>query len=498
MSRISHGRRGRSATAASILAILVLAVSSCGVASERGDAADGVDPSETTTGSGGDGSFSPDGGDSPDSTSTPTTLPPPTNMVIVGDSGSPVNRIAANAITDLEAFWGETYPAVYGTPYEPVAGGFYAINRNSRPSTLPCGVWDINQVLHNAFYCPTDDAVAWDEENLMPDLAKEYGDFVVAVVLAHEWGHAIQDRAAFDQPIVVVELQADCFAGAWVQHVNSSGKSRFEITTKDLDQALAGVLSLRDAAGAESTDPNAHGSGFDRVSAFQMGFEEGAGRCKDFTVGNPAPRMFAFVGDDKYTQGDLEMDDIIAKSLASLDGYWADIFPALSGGKAWEPMEPARAFTRDDPPTCNGQVVSAFRLFLCVPDRYVGYESATVADAYRMGDFAVATLFATQYGLEVQDQLLKPPGTEAIATVRGDCFSGAWAAALLAESQPDPAQGPRYTFHLKPGDLDEGVRVLLTFRSEADRQRQGPGFARVKAFRTGVLSGPGACIDLTA
>ena len=76
--------------------------------------------------------------------------------------------------------------------------------------------------------------------------------------------------------------------------------------------------------------------------------------------------------------------------------------------------------------------------------------------------------------------------------------AGAWAAAVLPARQTEPALRERYVLHLYPGDLDEGVKVLLTFRTAADRERQGPGFNRVKAYRTGVLSGPGACVDLKA
>ncbi len=479
-----------------LAAVTVLLLGGCGVDVSRDDVVLRTEADDDDFNPGG-----PEEAAEPDSpTSTPTTMPPPDDVEIVGDTGSDINRIAANAIKDLETFWGTTYPAIFdGEPYTPVAGGFYAIDRNTRPSTLPCGPTDINQVLYNAYYCGFSDAIAWDEEFLMPELAAEYGDFVVAVVLAHEWGHAIQERRRLDEPTVVMELQADCYAGAWVQHVESSGESRFEISTRELDQALAGVLALRDAPGAESTDPNAHGSGFDRVSAFQSGYEEGAGRCTQFRVGDPKPYQFEFAGDDLYTQGDMDYEDIRVQAFTSLDGYWADVFPALSGGRAWEPMEPAQPFSPDDPPECNGQEITTYRLFLCVPDRYIGYDDEeTMPRAYEMGDFAVATLFATQYGLEVQDQLQKPPGDEITATVRGDCFSGAWAAALLPENQSDPAVVERYVLTLSPGDLDEGIRVLLTFRTASDRERQGPGFTRVKAFRTGVLNGPGACVDLTA
>lgn len=488
LSPVRQSRRGLLA----VVVALAVVTSACGIGADRDEA--GVDTTPTSV-----GEFSPEAGGDGVSTSTPTTLPPPDDVVIEGDTGAQVNRIVANTIADLNAYWGATYPATFdGTPYTPLAGGFHAIDRNSRPSTLPCQPGSVNQVLNNAYYCPTDDAIAWDEENLFPDLARKYGDFTVAVVVAHEWGHAMQHRAAFDQPTVVMELQADCYAGSWVKFVASSGTSRFEIGTRELDQALAGILSFRDVAGTSSEDMNAHGSGFDRVGAFQTGYQEGAGRCRAFTVGDPRPYQFQFQGEERFTQGDRPLEEMVDKAFASLDAYWADTFLALSGGTAWEPLKAPKPFEAGDPPDCNGRPATGFRVFLCVPDQYVGYDSGTLPNAYELGDFAVGALFGTQYGMEVQDQLRRPPGDAVTATLRADCFTGAWAAAMLPQSQTDPALRDRYRLTLSPGDLDEGIKLLLTFRTAEDRERQGPGFARVQAYRAGVISGPGACVDLKA
>jgi predicted metalloprotease len=255
------------------------------------------------------------------STTPPTTAPPP-DIKIQGDDGGKVNRIAANAIVDIQTWWTKQYPEVYGSPYEAVDGGFFAIDRNTSVVGLPCNPPDISVVMNNAFYCPPDDAIAWDQENLLPDLAAQFGDFTVAVVLAHEWGHAIQARADFDQPTVVMELQADCFAGAWSKHITTDKDARFQVTVAQLDQALAGFLSLRDAPGTVSTDPNAHGSGFDRVGAFQEGFEKGAKRCREFKPGDPQPFQFPFSVDDVHTGGELPLtgdQNINDLSFLSLD-----------------------------------------------------------------------------------------------------------------------------------------------------------------------------------
>lgn len=66
---------------------------------------------------------------------------------------------------------------------------------------------------------------------------------------------------------------------------------------------------------------------------------------------------------------------------------------------------------------------------------------------------------------------------------------------MIPDENGDPAD-PDLSLVLSPGDLDEAVGVLLGIRSESDRIRQGPGFDRVRAFRTGVLQGAEACKDL--
>ena len=51
------------------------------------------------------------------------------------------------------------------------------------------------------------------------------------------------------------------------------------------------------------------------------------------------------------------------------------------------------------------------------------------------------------------------------------------------------------TYHISPGDLDEGITALLVFRGEGDVERQGAGWARVKAFRQGVIDEAVSCVN---
>ncbi len=508
-----HGCRTRRAAApallavavpvAAVLALAVLAVG-CGVrtggdpSSFGGSAAAGRP--DARPGGAGDDVLGSDVG--PTTSTPPSSTIPPAAVTIVGADGSEEDAIAANAIDDLGTFWSTAYPQAYGGAFRPVRGGFYAADDTTDLATLPCAPSDRSFVVDNAYYCPGADALVWDRQHLLLDLAAQYGPFTVAVVIAHEWGHAVQARAGADvgRPTVTLELQADCFAGAWAARAAAGDSPRFRVDAEDLDRALAGVLSLKDAPGALSTDPNAHGSGFDRVGAFQDGFEDGVVRCAAYHDGDPRPYLFADRGDGS---GDLPYADdgtnegITEAAVASLEAFWADAFPALSNGRPWLPLAPARPFAPDDPPDCAGRPVVDFRLYYCVPDRYVGYDDVeTMPEAYQLGDFAVGTLLATQYGLAVQDELGEEPPDDRTAALRGDCLAGAWAGALLPADGGDPTYP--YGLLLSPGDLDEAVAVLLSFRGDDERRDGEPGFERVRSFRVGVVDGAAACRRVTA
>ena len=431
---------------------------------------------------------------------TPTTeqvkVEPPVDLPVTGDDGNALNLLATTAVADLEAWWAKELPKAYDTEYIPLTGGLFAYDRSTDPAGLPCGGESIEDSMFNAYFCPREDAVAWDQEELLPYLAENYGEFVVPVVLAHEWGHAVQDyrRGDVRESGVTQELQADCFAGAWVAHVRNDRPTYFDVDTKDLDLALAGILSLKDQPGSLPGDVNAHGSGFDRVGAFQDGYEGAVEKCVTYSDDTVRPYLFDWNGDED-TGGNMPLEDqgdgqgIITASFDSLEQYFSDIFPDIADGKQWNPLEPAVSFTAEDPAECNGKPVAGYRLFLCSPDRYVGYEDAAIRDAYKGGDFAVATLFATQYGLAAQIEMGDDvSGDSVTATLRGDCYAGAWGAALIGTED--------YGLSLSPGDLDEGVAVLLSFRTESDRERQGPGFDRIRSFRRGVVEGPAVCTDI--
>jgi len=434
------------------------------------------------------------GSSAPPATPSPTAKKPDTsNVAIEGDPSTPVNELAIESIADLQSFWADQFPKLYDEEYKPVDGGLYALTPNSESGPACASSYD--DVAGNAFYCKLDDSVAWDATGLLPELQKKYGDFVIPIVLAHEFGHAVQQRSGFfDQNEMTVssELQADCFAGGWSKHAQD--EKVFEVNSADLDKALAGILDLRDSPGTNVQDPSAHGSGFDRVSAFQDGYDNGVEKCKDYRDGDPIVLELPFNdAADEASGGEAPYDTISTGVPYDLEDYWSQAYPELTEGEAWKPLAPQQPFAPSRPPECGGQSAEGYALFYCVPDDYVGWDDVDAMPAIYTegGDYAFATLLATQWGLAALNRL-GDDSDEKTSTARADCLAGSYTASVILYNREATS-----TFHISPGDLDEGIKALLLFRGDGDVDRQGAGFDRTRAFREGVVDGAQACLSYT-
>jgi len=312
-------------------------------------------------------------------------------------------------------------------------------------------------------------------------------------VMAHEFGHAVQARSNFTARTVTKELQADCFAGAWSKHAQEDGV--FDVNARELDRALAGILDLRDTPGTSKIDPNAHGSGFDRISAFQDGYDNGLEKCKDYRDDEPMVLELPFSSEEDAARGgDAPYDSIVNGVPYDLEDYWTHVYPEVTDGQAWSPVRGLEPFHPADPPVCGGETAEGYVLFYCVPDDYVAWDNeVAMPEIYRQsGDYAVATLLATQYGLAALNRL-GDESDEKTSTLRGDCLAGGYTASVILYNRPETS-----TYQISPGDLDEGIKALLVFRGEGDVERQGAGYARVRAFREGVINGAQSCLDYQA
>ena len=161
------------------------------------------------------------------------------------------------------------------------------------------------------FYCPADQLVYIDLtffETLQEQFGAEGGLFVNAYVIAHEYGHHVQNLLGINQQVtpgetgpasgtVRLELQADCFAGSWANHAETvpdeSGAPLIaEITQDDIDRALDAAGRIGDdfiqrelGGGNVDQDAFTHGSSEQRQRWFTTGYETGdPGQCDTFAT----------------------------------------------------------------------------------------------------------------------------------------------------------------------------------------------------------------------
>jgi hypothetical protein len=351
--------------------------------------------------------------------------------------------------------------------------------------------------LVNAGYCEPDNTIGWDRGVLLPTLRKSYGDMAITMVLAHEYGHALQKEATLNPkgvPSLVAEQQADCFAGVYMRWVAEGKSPRFTLSTGEgLNNLLAAMISFRDPLlenGYYGSDDE-HGSAFERISAFQFGFTDGTSACAGITLKEIKERRGDLPVELPANQsGELPVTEASARSLVdALNIIFAPKNPpALTfDAKAASSCPDARP----SPPVSYCPASNTIAVDL--PGlKAIGATSEDANGAPLQGDNTAYSALASRYMMALEHQHGGVALDTAEAGLRTACLTGVATTRLSKKVTTSDGN----TVALTAGDIDEAVSGLLTnglVAGDVNGETVPAGFSRIDAFRFGVLGNEERC-----
>jgi predicted metalloprotease len=212
-----------------------------------------------------------------------------THDLILGsqDSAQPQNmeQFLTAVTEDVDAYWTKVFEDS-GLPEPKVS---YDWIPSGQTAASACGDEDGTLGDSAAAYCAGDDTIYISQkfatdvyggalDHALPGSSQGYGrtvgDFAVAYMVAHEYGHQVQAELGLFQkygqqlPAMAFELQADCYAGTWAKSVQQENR----LEDGDVQEALDAALAVGDF---QTDNPSHHGTPEQREEAWNSGFEAG-------------------------------------------------------------------------------------------------------------------------------------------------------------------------------------------------------------------------------
>jgi uncharacterized protein len=173
----------------------------------------------------------------------------------------------------LEAYWAAELPAQLGAAHRRPT----AVHERLTGSTprMEC-LMSPEEAAGNAVYCQLDESIAFDLA-LLGSVHDAYGAAASAALIAHEWGHHVQQLTERPSFAKRAELQADCYAGMYLGWLVDSGT----LEASSVLQSLSFLGDIGDDRldpgwNVEWFDPRVHGDGHERRQAHGIGYSTGS------------------------------------------------------------------------------------------------------------------------------------------------------------------------------------------------------------------------------
>jgi predicted metalloprotease len=200
----------------------------------------------------------------------------------------------------VQNFWADALPQQANADYDVIQTVKYTGQTSSG-----CGV---AQSAMGPFYCPNDKLVYIDQsfmkDMLEGDLGAKGGPFALGYVIAHEYGHHIEDQIGIlgrlrtqqgpKSDSVRVELMADCLAGVWAKSATTTRDAQgnvliTDLTRDDVARAIDAARAVGDdriqkrSSGRVDQEAWTHGSSAQRIHWFETGMQQGTiSACNTF------------------------------------------------------------------------------------------------------------------------------------------------------------------------------------------------------------------------